>query len=173
MRPVRVSGALAATLLVSCLTGCSLSPVDIPETPKPVMPPDAMAKTPAAAESFARYWFDVNTHAAESGDTARLAAISAEQCEYCQATIHAIEEGRSEDSVWGREPLKVTETAIPEGQRVSPVVILVTFSYTADIESYSAESHGQAYPSSWGVRMALALEYTGSSWLVLAYTPTS
>lgn len=64
-------------------------PVSLTE---PALPDAARPATPDGAESFARYFVAVTQYAWNSGDTARLRAISTQECEMCQSMIDGIEQ---------------------------------------------------------------------------------
>ncbi|WP_147543790.1 DUF6318 family protein [Aeromicrobium massiliense] len=54
-----------------------------PTEPAPTMPAQANAPFPEGAPAFTKYYVDVLNHAARTGDSSRLKALSADECVGC------------------------------------------------------------------------------------------
>jgi hypothetical protein len=79
--------------------GHLLKPSDGPEPQPPASPTSIGDNTPEAAEEFARYFIAVTEYAWNTGDTALLQKISAEDCIICNQMTKAVEE-RYESGGW-------------------------------------------------------------------------
>ena len=55
------------------------------------MPAEASGTSPAAAKAFVRHYFEQINYAALTGDTAPLRALSADDCESCDAIASNVE----------------------------------------------------------------------------------
>lgn len=62
-----------------------------PSATPPAMPAEASGTSPAAAKAFVRHYFDQINYAALTGDTAPLRALSADECESCDAIASNVE----------------------------------------------------------------------------------
>lgn len=93
--------ALAVCAVLTACGGDEPPPVALPPltdapsaTPTPgpeAVPSAATEQTPDGAVEFVRFWFQTLNDAALSGDTSRLRAISAPQCETCDRFVGSID----------------------------------------------------------------------------------
>lgn len=69
-----------------------VAPSPSPSGPvEPVLPELAAKNSPDGAEAFTRYFFEVVTHAMQTGDTAPLKAVSDSDCKACSGLSEAID----------------------------------------------------------------------------------
>lgn len=71
--------------------------------PKPELPEAARQNTKEGFEAFTQYWFDTATYSFESGDSASLDAVSANDCKVCNSYISDIDQLRSSQG-WASGP---------------------------------------------------------------------
>ncbi|WP_276522965.1 DUF6318 family protein [Paenarthrobacter ureafaciens] len=67
--------------------------------PVPVMPELAKENSKEGLEAFIRYWFQLLSYAYETGDTARVAGLSSQQCALCGHLGRAVSKSY-EDGSW-------------------------------------------------------------------------
>jgi len=104
---------VAFALLVSGCGGDDPLPTEPPPSPSststtraaPELPDAAMEDSKEGAVAFVRHYVDLINYAQETGDTAALAAASAEQCDECTRVASAISKlysagGHIEGGLW-------------------------------------------------------------------------
>jgi hypothetical protein len=172
------SRSAAALLLALTLSaGCggaeevprSLPPVtaapSASASPSLAVPSAATAETPQGAAEFARFWFATLNAAARTGDTAELRAISAPDCQTCDAFAKSIEDlygpgGRIEGGVF--TVVAAEAPALEPGATSARVTVIYDVSPTKQVGANGEEL--RSTPALKGVDGDMELRRVAGEW---------
>ena len=117
----------------------SAEPSPEPSLSPPPMPPAAAEQTPAGAEAFTRWWFDLLNYAFATGDLDEFRAVSPEGCGTCDGFVQTITDIYARDSTLSGGQITLSQIYIPPGQQdPARIELLAVFDQAATIETTSS-----------------------------------
>lgn len=148
------------------VTATSPSPTPTPSSSlsRPVVPEAATANTPAGAEAFIRYYFEVLNKAFMTPKSGLLPPLSDPGCQFCAATEKDVTELASLGQRYATAPLtigKLEREEAPEGQEIFITQMMQSAATLVDSRGETVRTE-----SAQKLPVRAAVSWNGKAWQV-------